>query len=121
MTGHDHDGQHQHPHPHPQHNLGPSGTGTAVLDIGGDVGALVLWTGAEYLGWEIEISPEGAHRPPRTHAAVRERQLRDGVRYSALYVGLPEGRYVIWRDETTQLGRVTITGGKITEYDWLTD
>lgn len=108
----------EHHHHHRHHLMGPSGTGTAVLDIGGDVGALLLWTGPECHGWEIEISPEGAHRPPRTHAAVRERQLRNGVRYSALYVGLPAGRYVIWGDETTPVGRVTITGGKITEYTW---
>lgn len=106
-------------HGHHHHDLGPSGTGTAVLDIGGNVGALLLWTSPDCHGREIEISPEGAHRPPRTHAAVRERQLPGGVRYSALYVGLPAGRYVIWGDETTEIGRVTVTGGNITEYEWL--
>ncbi len=37
--------------------LGPSQDGTVVLDIGGDVGALVLLTDASLLGAEIEINP----------------------------------------------------------------
>jgi hypothetical protein len=103
-------------HDHHHHLLGPSGTGTVMVDIGGDIGALVIYTGPECHGWEIEISPEGAHRPPRTHAAVRKRYVRDGVLFSAVYTGLPAGRYVIWRDDTTPVDRVTVDGGTITEF-----
>ena len=106
MTGHAH-----------HHAYGPSGTGTVMLDLGGDIGALVINTGPECHGREIEISPEGAHRPPRTPAAVRRRFFRDGGRYSAVYAGLPAGRYVVWRDETTPVDRVTVEGGAITQYD----
>ncbi|GAB3799282.1 hypothetical protein GCM10027605_12510 [Micromonospora zhanjiangensis] len=42
---------------HHHHTLAPSYTGTVVLDIGGDTGALVIHTGPELLGAEIEVSP----------------------------------------------------------------
>ena len=54
---------------------GPSGPGTVVLDIGDDVGALIVITPAAKAGEEIHVSPV---RDPagRTHAAVvRERRL----------------------------------------------
>jgi hypothetical protein len=41
-----------------QSQLGPSQNGTVVLDIGGEIGALILLTGPDLLGAEIEISPE---------------------------------------------------------------
>lgn len=42
------------------------------VDIGGDVGALSLTTGAEYAGREIEISP--LDQPAaRVHTAIHER------------------------------------------------
>ena len=38
---------------------GPSGPGSVVLELGNDVGALVLETPAALLGQETEISPVG--------------------------------------------------------------
>src|SRR5580704_14738876 len=49
---------------------GPSNAGSVVLDLGADIGALILDTPAELAGREIEISPasdgRGARRTPST-------------------------------------------------------
>src|SRR6266699_3447548 len=41
-------------------------TENAVLDIGEDIGALVIYTGQEMLGKEIEVSPKGNDAPMGT-------------------------------------------------------
>jgi len=54
---------------------GPSGPGSVVLELGNDVGALVLETPAALLGQETEISPVGgAMAACRTYSVVRERR-----------------------------------------------
>lgn len=112
-------GEHTHGrHAHVDHNYGPSYEGTVVLDIGADVGALVIFTGAAQLGREIEISPAGSTGHPRTHVAVRERYLEDRTLYCAVYPGLAAGVYTIWRDENTPLSNVNIAGAEITQFTW---
>jgi hypothetical protein len=54
----------------------------------------------------------------RTHAAVRARYVRSGVLWSVVIDSLAEGRYVIWRDPSTPLAEVDVTGGFVTEYEW---
>jgi hypothetical protein len=44
--------------------LGPSGSGSVVLNVGPGVGALVLHTPADLDGHEIEISPHGIGARP---------------------------------------------------------
>lgn len=103
--------------PHPHHALSPSGQGTVVLNIGAGIGALVIHTPGRLHGHEIEVSPV---RDPalRTHAAVRARYVRGGVRWSVVLDNLPAGRYVVWRDPVTALDEVDISGGQVTEYEW---
>jgi hypothetical protein len=104
---------------HHHHTLAPSYQGTVVLNIGGEIGALVIHTPAGLHGHEIEVSPVvDAQR--RTHAAVRARYVRDGVRFSVVIDSLPQGRYVVWHDPMTPLAEVDVTGGSVTEYDWPT-
>ena len=98
--------------------LAPSGTGTVVLDIGADVGALVLHTPPRLAGAEIEISPDGCADAPRTHSRVRERRTAATASYAAVYPALPAGRYTIWRDTATPAATVVITGGHVTRHDW---
>ena len=109
---------HSHPHPHVHHNYGPSYEGTVVLDIGADVGALVIFTGAGHLGREIEISPAGSTANTRTHVAVRERHVDQRTLYCAVYPGLTAGLYTVWRDEDTPIASVRITGAEITQFTW---
>jgi hypothetical protein len=96
---------------------GPSGPGTVVLELGADVGALVLLTPAELDGREIEISVEdGAGR--RTHSRVRPRRMPAGTRYAAVYPDLTAGQYTIWADSHRPAGRVVIAGGRVTTWSW---
>ena len=105
------------PHHGDPHTPAPSGQGTVVLDIGRDIGALVIDTPASLHGHEIEVSPV-SDPAVRTHAAVRARYVRGGVRWSVVIDGLPAGRYSVWRDPVTVLDEVNVSGGTVTEYEW---
>lgn len=100
-----------------QDQLGPSQDGSVMLDIGGDVGALVLHASAEMVGTEIEISPTGddAHR---THVAIRERRGNGSTRYAAIYPGLHAGDYTLWGLDGQPVMQVSITGGTVAEAQW---
>ena len=97
---------------------GPSGPGTVVLELGADVGALVLFTPAELDGREIEISLEGYPAGRRTHSRVRPRHMPAGTRYAAVYPDLPAGSYTIWADQESRAGSVVIAGGQVTNWSW---
>jgi hypothetical protein len=92
--------------------LPPSLDGTVILDIGNDVGALVLHTSGEWLGREIDLLPDD-RSVPHTHSAVRERRSPDGSAYAAIYPQLLAGRYTL--EDSRQ--RITIVGGRVTEID----
>jgi hypothetical protein len=96
----------------------PSVAGSVVLDVGADIGALVLHTPASLDGCEIEISPVGIEVAHRTHSQVRERRIGPRVQYAAVYPGVPAGHYTIWHDAATPAGTVTISGGEVTECQW---
>ncbi|WP_243707958.1 phospholipase [Micromonospora sp. KC606] len=89
-----------------------------MLDIGADTGALIIYTGREQHGREIEISRTDVPGGGRTHVAVRERIVRDGVFHSAVYPDLPAGRYTVWWDDDTPAGAISVTGGAIAEFVW---
>jgi hypothetical protein len=97
-----------------RHSYGPTGSGAVALNLGGRTGALIIHTGPEQLGREIEISREGAST--RTHAAVRERHVRDGVFHSAVLPDLEAGRYTVWWDARTPAGAVAVTGAAVAEF-----
>ena len=88
-----------------------------VLELGADVGALVLYTPAELDGREIEISRDGGDWPPDAFQ-VRPRHMTTGTRYAAVYPDLAAGPYTIWADEQNPAGRVVITGGRVTNWSW---
>jgi hypothetical protein len=86
----------------------------AVLDIGQDVGALIIYTRQELLGEEIEVSPKGndAHR---VHTQVLERRANGRTVFAALFLALPAGDYTIWSNPAAD---VTIIGGEVAQLDW---
>lgn len=88
-----------------------------VLDIGQDVGALIVYTSPELRGREIEVSPKGnaAHR---THTEVLERAFNGRIICAAVFASLAAGEYSLWRDVLTD-DDVTIVGGAVAEVDWL--
>jgi hypothetical protein len=97
---------------------GPTGPGTVVLDLGADVGALILYTPAELDSAEIEISRDDEPGAHRTHSEVRQRPMTNATVYAAVYPSLTAGRYTIWRDEHHAVATVIISGGQVTSCRW---
>ncbi len=91
-------------------------TGHVVLDIGQDIGALVVYTRPELCGREIEVSPKG-NAARRTHTEVLERRANGRAIYAAVFPTLVAGDYSLWRDVLTDED-VTIAGGAVAEVDW---
>ena len=87
-----------------------------MLDIGGDVGALVLLTQAGLVGSEIEVSPL-RHEDVRTHAEVHPRRFGDDIVHAAVFVRLDAGSYCVWRPDGGAWGFVQIEGGRVAELD----
>lgn len=86
---------------------------SVVLDIGEDVGALVLYTPAEWHGHEIEVSPLDAEAGvKRVHSAVLERSVNGRVFYAATYPELAAGDYEVCCAATP---RFRITPGRVSE------
>lgn len=92
-------------------------TGSVVLDIGDDVGALVVHTDGDLLGREVEVVALG-DPGRRTHAAVRAHAVGGGLHQAAVITGLTAGGYVLWHPSGTPWGAVVIRGGTVTEVHW---
>jgi hypothetical protein len=101
------------PHPDRSHTAG-AGQGPVAVEVGGDVGTLVLWAGAELEGAELELSP-WAHDEKRRHVAVLARRLPDRTVYAAVYPGLPAGRYRLWGVDGRPAMTVDVPAGCVTE------
>jgi hypothetical protein len=115
-----------------------AGQGSVLLDIGDDVGALVVTMPAAMVGIEVEIRPAGAavravdhrhsHHAPHDHdhagghhphVAVVPRPVQNGVVPSLVFPELVEGRYELYVKETLDVElTVTITGGQVTSAEW---
>jgi hypothetical protein len=112
MSG-DHGHSHSHENPH-------AGQGSVLLDIGGDIGALVVTMPASMLGEEIEVVPGldsvGHHRP---HVAVVPRPLGDATVPSLVFPELVEGSYALVPKGTDDVHlQVAVRGGVVTEAVW---
>jgi hypothetical protein len=112
---------HHHPHPAPEApyvDAGPTeGPAEAlVLDIGGNVGALVLYADEVCLGLEIDLTPVGAPRSHHMHTMIRRRRAVDREFIAGVYPELDEGTYTVWGIDDRPLGEVTITGGRVSEF-----
>jgi hypothetical protein len=85
-----------------------------MLDLGPGVGALVLHTGAEMHGVEIEISPAGRDGE-RSHKQVHERPVAGRPLYGAVFEGLPAGEYTLWLDDLPLRRDVAVAGAAVTD------
>ncbi len=117
-----------------------AGQGSVLLDIGGDIGALVVTMPAEMEGVEIEIRPvhgtgqdhdhshpgghtgghhgghTGGHHP---HVAVVTRPTPAGEVPSLVFPEVEEGRYGLYLKEADDLRLlVSIVGGEVTTAEW---
>ena len=94
--------------PHPEH---------VILDIGGDLGALIIYTEPPLAGTEIEISATGGDRE-RSHKEVLEREIEGRPLYAAVFDKVPSGSYTLWVDDAARARGVTVSGGAVSELDW---
>ena len=104
-----------------------AGQGSVMLDIGGDIGALVVVAPESMLGREVEIAPEGeAFDPPdgqghRPHVAVVRRPVAGGEISSLVFPDLTSGRYALAEKGTAKVQlRVEVRGGEVTSTEWPT-
>jgi hypothetical protein len=88
-----------------------------VLEIGGDVGALIVRTGPAMHGTEIEISPADQDGF-RSHKEVLERRINGEPAFTAVFDGLRGGAYTLWAGGRPPVREVNVTGGMITQLDW---
>jgi hypothetical protein len=111
-----------------------AGQGAVMLDIGGDVGALVLRMPRRLLGVEIEARPSdgsdahshgqghghGSH-PHLPHVAVIERPVAGSARgvATAVFPELCEGRYEFYERPAGSVAlTLDVAGGVVNECRW---
>ena len=127
MTGHPETGHPENPY---------AGQGPVLLDIGGDVGALVVAMPAALVGQEVEIWPAGQvrahrHQPHGTgrthphdhprHVAVVSRPVAAGKLHSLVFPDLVQGRYALTlKGNNEVIVTAEIKGGAVTRADWPT-
>jgi hypothetical protein len=89
----------------------------AVLDIGDNVGALIIYTRPEMSGKQIDVSPRD--RPwARVHTDVLERRANGCPVFAALFLALAEDDYFIWGASSEPIGEFSIAGGQVSEVNW---
>ena len=103
-----------------------AGQGSVLLDIGGDVGALVVTMPLASVGSEVEILPHGEGRghgdghghPP--HVAVVRRSVPGGEAVPSLvFPDLVRGRYDLVEKGSDQVRlTVRVSGGDVTTAVW---
>lgn len=124
-----------------------AGQGSVLLDIGGDVGALVVTMPEGMVGTEVEIRPVGAdgshsHGPDHphdrghshehghhgsegehlAHVAVVNRPVGDGHIPSLVFPDLVAGRYELFEKGHGEhvVLEAAVAGGEVTSLAWAT-
>jgi hypothetical protein len=88
-----------------------------VLEIGDELGALVIYADPELHGTEVEISP-AADDTRRSHKEILERTTIDGPAFTAVFDGIPAGEHTLWLDGEPRARGVAVEGGVVAELDW---
>ena len=105
-----------------------------LLDIGDDVGALVVFAPAALAGKEIEIRPRtspsvlgasshehGVAPPPPQHVSVLPRDSASSAHYVAVFGAVPAGEYELALRPAGPVQLVlTVPGSQVTEATWPT-
>ena len=109
-----------------------AGQGAVLLDIGGDVGALVVTMPDDLVGTEIEIEPvdvqhaahahqhhDDHHHHHRDHVAVVSRPVFAGSVASLVFPELHQGRYRLYaKGEDEVRMEVEVVGARVTTISW---
>jgi len=109
---HDHDGS-----PHHERYAARRHPEAVVLDLGEDIGALIIHTDARMHGVEVEISAAGRD-DARSHKEVLEREINGRPAYTAVFDNVREGSYTLWVDDVARERGVVVTGGAVAELHW---
>jgi hypothetical protein len=110
----DHEHEHGHVGGH-EHVHGPTGPATVMADVGGDVGAAVVYTPATLVGRELEIRPVG-RAWDGTHTAVRAREVGTSTVWAGFFGALHAGRYEVrLRGDGSRPIDLTVNGASVTE------
>lgn len=123
-----------HPHPHSQgrhlhdapvaasppvpagESYGHVRGGPSVLDIGGDIGALVATMDHDATGTELHLRSE--HHPPiGVHTGVWQRSQGEKVVTAAVFAELVEGTYWVLDHTGAAIHRVEVRGGELASID----
>lgn len=90
-----------------------------VLDIGGGMGAAVIYTDSALSGSELEIRPLG-HPWEGVHTGVRKRDLSGDVCFAAVFGSIAAGSYQlrVKGTDTDPIMAIEIAGGGIAEANW---
>ena len=110
-----------------EHNHHRPGAHSApVLDIGGDVGALVVYLAERPPTGEIEACPAG-EPAARFHTGVHRRSIPAGPRgresgsdawaWAAVFPEITEGRYELLDHGGVPMADVTVSGGSVHQLD----
>jgi hypothetical protein len=97
---------------------GHAGQGPVVLDIGGEVGAIVVTMPACLAGREVAIAPEGFGEPSG-HVGVLARRTAAGETYAAVFGAVRSGRYQLSLLPNGPAAlSLPVRGGVVTFADW---
>jgi len=114
-VAHPHGGEHDHVHAVPEAPAQDVGA-NPVLDIGGDVGALVVVLAGRTPSGELEACP--AWEPAaRFHTGVHRRGEGDLAAWTAVFPAVLQGRYHLLYPDGTPLAAVEVTGGRVETLD----
>jgi hypothetical protein len=92
-------------------------TGSVAVDVGDDVGALLIHTDAARVGEEIEVERlDGGGS--RTHVAVLTRRVGERIAHAAVFPALAAGEYAVLRPDGAVAECVCIPGACVAELDW---
>lgn len=87
-----------------------------VLDIGEDVGAVVVYLDDTPVGDELEMQPVG--RPSgRFHTGVHPRRIGDTVARAAVFPAVVAGSYELLDDQAMPFHRLDAVGGHVQTLD----
>jgi hypothetical protein len=108
-------GEHGHGHLHAESYAHVQG-GPTVLDIGGDIGAMIVTMSPEAAGTELHL--RSTHEPPISiHTGVWRRGSGERVSTTAVFAELVEGSYWVLDSSGAGLRQVEIRGGALTSID----
>ena len=92
-----------------------------VLDIGGDIGAIVVYGDEALLGVEVDLSAAGAPRSHHVHTMIRRRRVAGGDVVVGVYPEVQAGDYTLWHPDDQGRSDVSVRGGEVIEVDLRTD